>query len=283
MVESFLKRNRVSDVIVSEIMVIFEALCHNIYEQQGEDTVLTVTGKHRFGGAGIIINFEGDMYISDRDYPGELTPEDRILNAYGDRIDYLYSSRFNSIRIQARRSYVGASIAYMIAVLLAVVVYAILHATAGAKVESEFRTNIVFPLETLFSNAMMMIGAPVTFLSLLKNLTGTYILSERDSGMRELTHHTLASSAISVLLAIVMCRITFALSSSIDLMRGEYGNLHLPFSLGDFIIELMPSDIVTPFMTISPFPLILLAAVVTYAFCSVGKYFDKMMDAINVC
>ncbi|MBO5513963.1 MAG: cation:dicarboxylase symporter family transporter [Mogibacterium sp.] len=283
LVETFLKRNRVSDVIVSETMVIFEALCHNIYEQQGENTVLTVTGKRRFGGAGIIINFEGDMYISDQDYPGEPTPEDRILSAYGDRIDYIYSSRFNSIRIMARRSYVGASIAYMMAVLLALVVYAVMHTTAGAEVESTFRTTVVFPLETLFTNAMMMIGAPVTFLSLLKNLTGTYILSERDSGMRELTRRTLASSAISVLLAIVMCRITYAMSSSIDLMRGEYGNLHIQFDLGDFIMGLMPSDILTPFMTISPFPLILLAAIFTYAFCSVGKYFDKMINAINVC
>ena len=66
-------------------------------------------------------------------------------------------------------------------------------------------------------------------------------------------------------------------------MRGEYGNLHIHFDLADFIMELVPSDIITPFMTISPFPLILLAAIVTYAFCSVGKYFDKMMDAINVC
>lgn len=283
LVETFLKRNGVSDVIVSETMVIFEALCHNIYEQQGENTVLTVTGRRRFGGAGIIINFEGDMYISDQDYPGEPTPEDRILSAYGDRIDYIYSSRFNSIRIMARRSYVGASIAYMMAVLLAILVYAVMHATAGAEVENTFRTTIVFPLETLFANAMMMIGAPVTFLSLLKNLTGTYILSERDSGMRVLTRRTLASSAISVLLAIVMCRITYALSSSIELMRGEYGNLHIHFDLADFIMELVPSDIITPFMTISPFPLILLAAIVTYAFCSVGKYFDKMMDAINVC
>ena len=146
LVETFLKRNRVSDVIVSETMIIFEALCHNIYEQQGENTVLTVTGKRRFGGAGIIINFEGDMYISDQDYPGEPTPEDRILSAYGDRIDYIYSSRFNSIRIMARRSYVGSSIAYMVAVLLALIVYAVLHATAGAEVESTFRTSVVFPL-----------------------------------------------------------------------------------------------------------------------------------------
>lgn len=283
LVESFLKRNRVSDVIVSETMVIFEALCHNIYEQQGEDTVLTISGRHRFGGAGIIINFEGDMYISDMDYPGEPTPEDRILSAYGDRIDYIYSSRFNSIRIQARRSYVGSSIAYMVAVLLAIIVYAVLHSTAGADAEATFRSNVVFPLETLFANAMMMIGAPVTFLSLLKNLTGTYILSERDSGMREVTRQTMASSAVAVLLAILTCRIAYALSSSIDLMRGEYGNLHIHFAIGSFIEELVPSDIITPFMTISPFPLILLAAVVTYAFCSVGKYFDKMMDAINVC
>jgi Na+/H+-dicarboxylate symporter len=283
LVETFLQRNRVSDVIVSETMVIFEALCHNIYEQQGEDVVLTVSGRNRFGGAGIIINFEGDMYISDRDYPGEPTPEDRILSAYGDRIDYIYSSRFNSIRIQARRSYVGSTIAFMVAVVLAIIAYAIIHMTVGKEAEAALRSDIIFPLETLVSNAIMMIGAPVTFLSLLKNLTGIYVLTERDSSIRKITRQTLTSSAMSVLLAVVMCRIVYAFSSSLNLMRGEYGHLHVHMSVGKFLSELMPSDILTPFMTISPFPLILLAAIVTYAFCSVGKHFDKLMSAIDVC
>lgn len=283
LVENFLHRYRVSDVVVSETMLIFEALCHNIFEQEGDDVVIQISGRRRFGSAGIILNFEGDMYVSDMDYPGEPTPEDMILTAFADRIDYIYRSRFNSIRIQARRSFVGAALAYLVAILIAVLVYAVIHSTVGAETEVAIRSNLLYPLETLFSNAVLMIGAPVTFLSLLKNLTGIYILSERDSGLRKITHQTLTSSCISVLLALVLSSIIGSAAIALGLSVSGGGEMRVHMLLSEFIEGLLPADILTPFQTISPFPLILLAALVTYAFCSVGKYFDKMMDAINVC
>lgn len=282
LVEGFLKKDRVPEVVVSETMLIFEAVCHNIFEQES-DAVVSVSGRRRFGSSGIMLNYEGGMYISESDNAGPPTPEDMILNAYGDRIDYIYSSRFNSIRIQARRSYAGASLAYLIAVVIAVIAYACLHGAVAPGTEQALHSNILFPLETLFANALMMVGAPVTFLSLLRNLTGTYILSERESGVRRITRKTLTSSVLSVLLAIAACYLLDITTTTLTLKMEGYENLSLNIGLGRFISDLMPSDILTPFQTVSPFPLILLAVLVTYAFCSVGKYFDKLMDAIDVC
>ncbi len=284
LVESFLNKSRVSDAIVYETMLIFEAVCYRIFEQEaGNKPAVTVTGRKRFRGISIILNYEGGMFIAESDTPGEPTPEDRIFNAYADRIDYSYRSHFNSIRIQARRSYVGASVAYLVAILLAFVVFAVLRMVTGGESDEILREKLFFPLETLFANGMLMIGAPVTFLSLLKHLTDTYILSERDSGIRKITRQTLVSSLICVLLAVATCKFLNVVTSPFKRLLEGYGKLNIHMELGSFIRGLMPSDIFTPFQTISPFPLILLAALVTYAFCSVGKYFDKMMDAIDVC
>ncbi len=284
LVEDFLNRSRVSEAIVYETMLIFEAVCYRIFEQEaGSSIVVTTEGHKRFHGASINLNYEGSMFIAESGIPGEPTPEDRIFNAYADRIDYSYRSHFNSIRIQARRSYVGASVAYIVAILLGFLVYAVLHSITGGQSDEALREKLFFPLETLFANAMLMIGAPVTFLSLLKHLTDTYILAERDSGIRKITRQTMASSIICVLLAVATCRVLNIATSPFRRLLEGYGKLNIHMELGSFIRGLMPSDIFTPFQTISPFPLILLAALVTYAFCSVGKYFDKMMDAIDVC
>ena len=50
-----------------------------------------------------------------------------------------------------------------------------------------------------------------------------------------------------------------------------------------FISSLLPSSIFEPFETYLPFPIIILALLTTYAFCSIGEYFDVMQKGVNVC
>ena len=52
------------------------------------------------------------------------------------------------------------------------------------------------------SNATLMIGTPVTFLSLVRNLTGTFILAERSSDLQKVYRNSIVSSLIAMLLAI---------------------------------------------------------------------------------
>lgn len=54
-------------------------------------------------------------------------------------------------------------------------------------------------------------------------------------------------------------------------------------SFSELIESLVPDSIFEPFETIMPVPLIIVAMIVTYAFCTVGKYFDQMKKAIDAC
>ena len=58
--------------------------------------------------------------------------------------------------------------------------------------------QFIFPLVKLFANAMLMIGAPVTFFSLLKNFTDIYIISARNSAGRRLQVKTIITSVIII-------------------------------------------------------------------------------------
>ena len=123
---------------------------------------------------------------------------------------------------------------------------------------------------------MLMIGAPVTFLSLMKNLTDTYIVAERNSGVRKIRRRIVISSVIAVLLAVAAALLVAFLIMDPDSSMETYANMKVEMTLPEFIGSLVPSDIFSPFQMISPFPLIIAAAIATYALCSVGKHFDRL-------
>ena len=280
-VEDILSKGRISGELVNETMLVFEALHHNLLEQEGKVKILTITGGASFGDVRITIEFEGPMFdpLDDREEP--FSPENRILRAYADKIGHSYHSGYNKISISVRRSYRQVMMSCFIAILLGVAVFTLLHIAAGEKYDDLLLHEIIFPLETVFTNAILMIGAPVTFMSLIKNLTDVYILSERDSGIRKLQYSTISTSVIAVLLAIVSSEVIRLISAAGGISEELPVTGSEEFTFSDFIVSLVPPSIFEPFVTISPLPLIILAGLFTYAFCSVGRFFDTLKTAVN--
>ena len=133
----------------------------------------------------------------------------------------------------------------------------------------------------LFANAMLMVGAPVTFFSLIKNLTDIYIVSEKNSSGRRLQIKTIITSVVSILLA-------FGTSLFIAVLLNARGGYLITkaasagdLSFSDFIESIVPSTIIEPFETYMPFPIIVVALLITYAMSSIGEYFDVMLKIIN--
>ena len=125
-----------------------------------------------------------------------------------------------------------------------------------------------------------MIGAPVTFFSLLENLTNTYVLADRYSVVRKLRAKATVTSLITVLLAV---GISFLLLSRFQAAPQEQAAAATASAVfSGLIAEAVPASIFEPFESISPIPLIVVALILTYAFCSTGKYFMKLKQAVDV-
>ena len=170
------------------------------------------------------------------------------------------------------------------AIVLAILVYIPINAFVSVDNQLIIADNIVFPLVKMFSNAMLMVGAPMTFFSLLKNFTDIYVISGRGSDGRRLQVKTIVTSVIAVILAIVAGLLLAVLMHDqlSMLSEGTWIGGTTP-SFPELIESLVPSSIFTPFETIMPVPVIIVALIVTYAFCTVGKYFHKMKKAIDAC
>ena len=279
-----LKRRNISREIQSETLLVFDALFRDLLRQGfDQDTMITIKTRSSFGEMDITLGFEGKPFVALRDEAGESTEEDRILREYEDKFDYSYQQGYNLIHIVVKRSFQNAVFLSLASILMAILVYLPINACISLEDQITLGEEVVFPLVKLFSNAMLMIGAPVTFFSLLKNLTDIYIISEKNTAGRRLQVKTIITSVITVVLAILAGLIVAAiLSSQLGEIAG-FGGLETAPSPRELIESLVPSSIFVPFETIMPFPLIFVALIVTYAFCSVGKFFDKMKAAVDAC
>ncbi len=279
-----LKRSRISKEIQSETMLVFEALFRNMLRQGfDENTVITIKTRNSFGEIDINLGFEGKPFVAISEETDAFTEDDKVLQEYEDKFDYSYQYGYNLIHIVVNRSFQNTLLLSFASILLAILAYIPISMFVSLEDQARVGEEIVFPLVKLFSNAMLMIGAPVTFFSLLKNFTDIYIISERNSVGRRMQVKTIITSVITVILAIEAgFIIAEILSYDMSELAGA-GGLDARPSWRELIESLVPSDIFTPFETIMPFPLIFVAGIVTYAFCSVGKYFDKMKAAVDVC
>jgi len=279
-IKRMLKDAGASDRSKRETMLVFEAVYNDMLVQGLDgDTELTIWGQKFFGDFRIKLGFEGAVYSpleGGRD-PGSV--DSMVLKAYADRVDCRYHSGYNTIILIAKRSYSRTIILCLISMVLAVLAYFPMKAGMSTEVQKTLFNQIIFPFERLFTNAMLMVAAPVTFFSLLKNLTDAYIVAERNSSLRRLQRSTLVTSVISVSLAILFGHLWVI---GHDAIQGKPVEriIGMKIPVGDIISSLMPSNIFEPFVTVSPFPLIILAALTTYALCSVGQFFDSMKNGI---
>ena len=276
-----MKRNGISGEIISETMLVFEALFHNLLEQGfGAETALRIRVRRSFSDLSIRIGFEGAMFVPIRDGGGS-SPEDRILLAYEDKVDCSYHTGYNLVRITVRRGFRKTFLFCMLGILAAAAVSLLIRLLGGESGGEAVARNVVFPMERLFTNAMLMMSAPVTFLSLLKNLSDVYIVSVKHSNARRLWTFSLITSAVAVALAVVTSLLPGAFLRGMAAAGGVQASSGVGLSLGEILSTMVPESIFVPFETISPFPLIIVALLVTYALCSVGKYFDRMKKVID--
>ena len=280
-VEDLLKNEKVSNTVIMETTFIFEAIYNNIFEQNKDSEIgLTLKTEKRWGNTCIRLDFEGNMYRERESEYEELIPEERIVKAYRDRIDHRYSAGHNVIRLTVKRNRGMAALPCFFAFLAAVLVYALLDCFLNTEEEHYVMNEVVLPLERWGANLVLMVGAPVTFISFVKNMTDSFIILDRKSDIRKIRNVITRSSVISVLLAILTLGFIMQVIKSPNI---EYNSqMSVEVNLPEILTTLIPTDIFTPFMLLSPFPILILAAIVTVALCSVGKYFDRMKEIIDM-
>ena len=284
-IEEFLQRNGRSKQIVSENIIVFEALFNDIILKGfSEETEIRIEIGHSVGNPVIRIGFAGKRYIPIGAENPEESIEYKIIKAYEDKLDYTYQSSYNIIRLSVKRAYAPHLILCAGGLLAALLVYAVLTHTAHGAAGTRLANNWVAPLETLFAAAMLMIGTPMTFFSILKNLLETHVIAERSSAARKLQPKTAATSVGAVALAVLYGMLIQRFLPQIGGIFGDFVVTgYTVQDLPQLISSLIPSDIFEPFRMFSPFALILLSLLIIAALRSAGSQFDRLKNVVDAC
>ena len=280
-VNDLLKRTSISAEIASETMVVFEALLSLILMQgYDSDTVIDISSDHQLGNFSLKIGFEGKRFNPSDDGEGGASPEMKIIEGFGEKVSYNYNHAYNVIRISVKMTPKGFFVINGVSILVAISTYLVIGLFVDTETQHVIQRDYVFPLEQLLGNALLMIGPPVTMLSLMKNVSDVSIASERTSDGNRLWGKALLTSCLAIAIA-------FATSYFMSLIvnrRGYYAayvDEVVDHSFASMISMIIPASIFEPFESVSPIPLIFLAAITTYALCHASVYFEKLKTAIN--
>ena len=282
--EDQLKRASISKEIIYETTLVLETILDVITMQDIDPTtVIVVSAENRLDGISLKIRYKGKLFALPEADGDIMSPELRILEAYADKISQTYRSGYNSIRISVRKSPRDYILPCSVGVLTACAVYAIINMFVDANGQQTLLKDYVLAFEQLFANAMLMVGAPVTFFSLLKNASDAVIISEDVLDARKIHVRSIGLSVFAILLALGL---SFVITCAIADWWGygaQYAGGHVEMTFTEMIVSMVPASIFEPFEVISPVPLIAVALLVTYALCSAGSDFDVLKKAIDVC
>lgn len=186
-VEDLLQHSSVSRQIVMETMLVFETL-FSLIMMQGFDgnTEIDIVEESRLGDISLKIGFNGKRFNPSYDGEGGMSPELRILEGYAEKVSHSYHHGYNVMRISVRATPRAFLISCGIGYLAAILAY--LHISLFLDVDARhvLLHGYLFPVEQLFGNALLMVGPPVTLLSLLKNVSDVFIASERNADSHRL-------------------------------------------------------------------------------------------------
>ena len=282
-VEEAFRRRRVSAKIASEMKLLFEAVCREIVAQLADETAeLEICSVSKIGCADIEITFPGSRFSLPSENAAS-SPGASIIEEHLDKISCSFHHGDNVVQIAVSQSIWSFILPNLVAVIAAVIVATVLEFTIDDAGRQLLATDWVAPLKKLFTNAMLMIGAPMTLFSLLKNVTDAFIVAGRHSSSRTLFMTAMSSSVVAVVLAAVM---GFVFAQWILSTAGVTESFDIGFanwSLASAVDQIIPSSIVEPFETISPIPMIVVALLVAGSLSSIGQSFSLVKRAVDAC
>ncbi len=282
-VEHALSKQRVNSTNTTETLSLFEALFHEIVHQAescGDE--LEITSISKLGRIDIEIAFSGERFsLPEKGTSSASNAE--LIDSLSDKMSCSYEGGCNVVHISASKSPWVPILPSVIAIVAALLVSLVLKATIDDAGQQYLAKEWIAPLEKLFTNAMLMIGAPMTLFSLLKNVTDAFIVAKRHSSPRRLFITAVSSSVAAIALALIMGFVfaQYILSATGVTERVDIGFANWTLSSG--VDQIIPSSIVQPFETISPIPMIVVALLIAGALRSIGKSFDLAKRAIDVC
>ena len=290
-----LKDMSVDKKLIQKAELISEEIIADLLKHAPANTDLNIQVKRSFGEASVNLSMKGEEFspYSDEDDLNEDSGIGAIrsvlLRSFGENFKYSNKNHVNNVRIVAGQSEKKMNNSAIYALFLGLVFGFIAKFLFPESVNTALCSYILEPIKTIFMNAIRIIIAPVVFFSIVSCFSQFTNLSEVGKiGSRVISMYLL-TTVIAVILGISIFYIVqpgefgFALSSGTSTQTVNV-DTSVDTSIMSTLLNIVPSNFLTPFLESDTLQLIFLAMLCGIAVGMVGKYssmLKELFDALN--
>ncbi len=282
-VEGRLALAGVSDGLIYENILVLEEVFVRVVESINDrNRRVTIATYKRFNEVLINIEYDGARFTLDFNDADGSDFGAAIINKFEDKISWQYRRKHNLITIQVENVSDSPFTRCILSMLLAVFAFLVMTAMLDEAQQQLLLIDYVYKIESMFGNAMIMISAPIIFLSFVSNMTDIRMYSTYTKGMSGLITKVVGTSAITLLLSgayyfFATSLLSFNIMEGYEIYRSGSTESDNAMSA---IMNMVPKDFISAFTDISPLPLLLIAVISATALTTMNKNFETM-KAIN--
>ena len=211
-----------------------------------------------------------------------------LLRSQGDKLKVSHRNRVNKVRILVDRSRQRMLIQTTAALLIGLAVGILMKFVFPPVLSGGLTTYLLNPIKTMFMNALRIVIGPVIFFSIISCISGFRDLTELGRIGIKVMGTYLFTTLIAILLAFGISMVlkpgTFGFAMP---MAGNMGavnvDLSVDTSLLHTIINIVPSNLLSPFLESNTLQIIFLAVLCGIAVGLIGEHTSLLKEFFEAC
>ena len=187
-----------------------------------------------------------------------------MISSYADSIKYRHNRMGNSVTIITGIPERALAIRTVMALVFAAVVGTLVRLLMPEEWHTLLLTNLFQPIETLFVSGLLFVAAPAVFVSVTCSMIRFKSLAGLGNGGKTVLSAYLGTSVFAVGIGMVVFRLFDPGHLGILATQGE-GVISEKFSVLGILNELIPNNLIVPFLNVNSLQLMVMAIVIGVA------------------
>lgn len=233
------------------------------------------------------VDFCMDMQMDESDSQAEATIRDLLLNAFRDKLRYKNRNKCNIVFISVKESekrLLYWTVAALISSILLGLLLCQLLPEAGALALNDY---LLSPVKTMFLNALKMVVAPVVFFSIMSCVSQFSNLADFGMTGGKVMGFYMFTTVIAIAMgtaAFLLLRPGQAGAQALTAVgQAVTGAEDVNISILDTIVNIVPSNIVQPFVDADMLQIIFIAILCGIAVGMIGDYSRPLKEFFEGC
>ena len=287
----------IEDMPAVRAQLLSEEMLAALIRNSSEDSEISIKIVKRFGDMSITLSAKGEE-IDLFEAEGELTDDIEddevedlirsiILRSQGENLKYSYKKGINTVRIMTDRSGMSTMKLTMVALVLGLLFGVFMKFVMPDAMCSATCDYLLSPVNSMFMSALKIVIAPVVFFSIVCCISSFGDLSELGRIGARVMGMYLITTVIAVFMSYGVAKLInpgkFGAGLTMGGAQAVDINTDVDTSLLHTIINIVPNNLVKPFLEADTLQLIFLAVLIGVAVGRIGKYTPVLSEFFEAC